>query len=114
MFVLYIIIAIMTALVVFYFGAFVGFGLGVRYQIEQDDETRMRDASEKIVGKILDSVVMVTVEKDVDTFYLYRIDDGSFLCQGKTFQELNKELLERFPGKTFRIDRERCKELGLL
>ena len=53
-------------------------------------------------AKHLDNIIhRVRVEKDKDTYYWYDSDDGKFLAQGATDEEIIDSLKARFPQHIF-------------
>jgi hypothetical protein len=42
------------------------------------------------------------IEKHGDRYYVYK-KDGGFLAQGGSFEELFRDLKQRFPGENFRV-----------
>jgi len=45
--------------------------------------------------------IQITIEKHGDMIYVYNKETKQFMAQGKTQGELEKILLEKFPGKRF-------------
>ena len=56
--------------------------------------------------------IKVKVEKQNDTFYVYK-EDGTFMAQGKDMDDLDAALRKRFPDTRFLIQEDNLKELGL-
>ena len=59
------------------------------------------DLEAKLMKRINDIVHRVRVEKDKDTYYWYDSDDGKFLAQGATDEEIIESLKARFPQHIF-------------
>jgi predicted oxidoreductase (fatty acid repression mutant protein) len=86
------------------------------------------DASQRnIVGMAVEEVkkqnkkkpevekIQAFAEQHGNIFYFYDSEDGSFLAQGKTFDEVKKNLEERFNGsKHITMSAKEAREIGLL
>ena len=62
------------------------------------------------------SKIMIKIEYDdkEDLIFVYEKDTKKFMSHGKTWEEVELKLLERYPNKTFGIDEDNAKELGIL
>ena len=58
-----------------------------------------------------DNYLRLSIEKHGEHYYAYNLEDDTFLSQGKTRDELETNLQERFPGKRFAASEENLKEM---
>lgn len=89
---------IMETLLTFLLGAITGLvvvwlylqwlGNKIIQRIQQDIQTQSADKDEEVIE--------ARVELIKDTFYIYRIDNGEFVGQGQTLDELKTRILEKF------------------
>lgn len=63
--------------------------------------------------KYFENSIKIKIEKDGDFFFAYSHDDHSFMAQGATFSELDKNLSSKFTGKKFLISQENLDEIGV-
>lgn len=63
----------------------------------QELETKLRQRLDEIIHR-------VRVEHNQDTMYWYDFDDGEFLAQGRTQQEVIAVLRDRFPDHIFYLE----------
>ena len=56
--------------------------------------------------------IRISIEKVDSTFFVYNLDDNSFMAQGKTRKELEEALKIRFPGVIFACPEANLKEVG--
>ena len=83
------------------------------------------DAREKHVSKItkqfLDAMqeaeeeeeqIHIIIEKHNDMLFVYDKDTAQFMAQGTTKEDVEKVLVERFPGKRFACSESTLKEVG--
>jgi hypothetical protein len=56
--------------------------------------------------------IPIMIEHDKGMFFVYNIKDKSFMAQGKTKQELEKNLAKNFPDKQFAALPQNLKEVG--
>jgi hypothetical protein len=59
-----------------------------------------------------DKFIRIIIEQQNDMYYVYDAGDKSFMAQGSTRDELEKNLASRFPGKMFAAEPENLKNLG--
>jgi hypothetical protein len=64
------------------------------------------------VEDIKDTMVDVVIEREGDMFFVYNRDTNEFLAQGKTTEEIQQVLEERFPNLTFFSSVENMKQVG--
>lgn len=64
------------------------------------------------VEQVKDNQIMGTIEIHHGHYYMFRVDDGSFLAQGESRKELSEALRKRFPDKVFILDKDEYKDLG--
>lgn len=56
--------------------------------------------------------IRISIEKVDSTFFVYNLDDKSFMAQGATRNELEEALKTRFPGIVFACAEANLKEVG--
>ena len=56
--------------------------------------------------------IRISIEKVDSTFFVYNMDDNSFMAQGNTRNELESALKSRFPGVVFACPEANLKEVG--
>lgn len=61
-----------------------------------------------------DLPIPIIIEKHNDTFYVYGKDDNTFMAQGDTRWNLEKNLEKRYPGKKFGASPENLKDVGFV
>lgn len=68
--------------------------------------TAMQEHAEGLLEEFNEKVIHSRVEVEGDTIIMYNNDTDEFLAQGRTWEELNTKLKERFPDKWFHLDQE--------
>ncbi len=58
------------------------------------------------------NTIRITIEQHSGVYYVYNMDDNSFMGQGKTRKELEEVLASKFPGKTFAAAHKNLVEMG--
>lgn len=66
----------------------------------------VREHAEELLEEFNEKVVYSRIEVENDTIIMYNNETNEFLAQGKTWEELNLRLKERFPDKWFHLDQE--------
>ncbi len=61
-----------------------------------------------------ENLFKITLEKHDGILFAYALEDGQFIAQGNSREELEKRLAERLPGKRFGCTEENLKEVGFL
>lgn len=61
-----------------------------------------------------DATIHVEIIKEGDSFILYNADTHEFLAQGKTPEQVNSVLRERFPRTYFTATFENARDMGYL
>lgn len=56
--------------------------------------------------------IRISIEKVDSTFFVYNLEDNSFMAQGNTRKELESALKARFPGVVFACPEANLKEVG--
>ena len=59
-----------------------------------------------------DTEIKITIDKHNDCYFVYRMEDQTFMAQGKTRNELEHNLMKLFPGKKFACARDNLVEVG--
>lgn len=85
---------------------------------ERVAERRMNEVlsnvSENIQEHIKQTVIRISIEKHNNHFYVYNLDDKTFMGQGATRSELEKLLADKYPGKSFAATHENLVEMGFV
>lgn len=76
-------------------------------KLDSQIETQLEEIKEK-------EVIRISIEKHSNGFFVYNMEDNSFMAQGTTRMELEKNLLIRFPGKKFAAKEENLIAMGFL
>ena len=58
--------------------------------------------------------ILIDIEAEDDTIFVYNTETGKYMAHGKTHQEVEAILKERFPGVTFGISEETMKWMNSL
>lgn len=100
---------ILVFIVAFYLGWQIRQYIAIRnIQIMLDKIQREEEEAEE---KEDDNYLRLSIEKHGEHYYAYSLDDDKFLSQGKTREELETNLQERFPGKKFSAHEDNLKEM---
>lgn len=65
-------------------------------------------------AKETDKSIRIKIEKSDHGFFVYSMEDDTFMAQGSTRSELEENLVARYPGKTFAAKHENLIEVGFL
>lgn len=109
----------------FVFVAFIAFAIGYFYSLyslrklladEEDgeyDETVYIDdeTGEELNAK---SHMSINIEQSDGYFFVYDKDTGKFMAHGKTRDEMEEALTDRFPDVLFAASEENLKEVGFI
>jgi hypothetical protein len=60
------------------------------------------------------SIIKITIEQHDGVYYVYDMEDSSFMAQGVTRKDLEVDLATKFPGKTFAATKENLAEIGFV
>jgi hypothetical protein len=69
-------------------------------------------AEAEALREIKENVIRISIEKHQDVYYVYNMDDQSFMAQGKDRKELESILASKYPGKSFAATKENLYEMG--
>jgi len=58
--------------------------------------------------------IHIIIEKHNDMLYVYNKDTKEFMAQGSTKEDVEKVLVQRFPGKRFACHESTLKEVGFI
>lgn len=85
-----------------------GYSRGVKslYEAVMEDIRKKKE----LVSK---NLIQVYVEKVGDTFYVYRKSDNKYLVQGKSVEDLDKQIMTNYPGLLCEIDKDSAIKAGL-
>ena len=53
-----------------------------------------------------DKHILIDIEAEDDTIFVYNTETGKYMAHGKTNEEIQSLLVERFPGITFSISQK--------
>ena len=67
---------------------------------------------EEDTRKEADDEIKITIDKHNDCYFVYRMEDQTFMAQGRTRKELEDRLMQSFPGKKFACARDNLVEVG--
>jgi hypothetical protein len=59
-------------------------------------------------------VIKIVIEQHNGVYYVYDLDDKSFMAQGKDRKELEGVLASKYPGKTFAASNSNLSEVGFI
>ena len=68
--------------------------------------------ADQVKKKVLENLIHVVIEFENEMFYVYNMDDNTFMAQGKTQEELEENLYKRYPGNRFIAAPSNLKEVG--
>ena len=94
-------VSIVTALVIVAFNFLV---LWISCRINAQIEARMAEEVSEIAQDLeTEKLIALTVEVDGDQFLCYNAQTMTFVCQGRTLEEIRERFRERFPSKSAAI-----------
>lgn len=59
-----------------------------------------------------DDTIAITIDKHNEQFFVYSLSDSTFMAQGSTRQEVEKQLEQQFPGKKFIATHQNLIDVG--
>ena len=74
----------------------------------------LNETTERVKEHIRENVIRIKIEQEKGCYYVYDLDDNSFMGQGKTREELEKSLASKYPGKTFAAEHSNLVEMGFV
>jgi len=102
---------ILLYFLVFIIGTVWGWNLRERHA-ERKVDSFMEELDNEVKRRVSDKMIPITIEKQNGVFYAYNKDSNDFMGQGKTKQELEDILAQRFPDKKFVADTNNLKDMG--
>ena len=104
-----IILLVVFTFVVWIMGAVSGWNSRERHAKKQMEKffERVDEAEEE-------EQIHIIIEKHNDMLFVYDKDTKQFMAQGTTKEDVEKVLVERFPGKRFACHESILKEVGFL
>jgi hypothetical protein len=93
----------------------IGFHLGWNARERHAKEvlkSLVQDIEEDTQREVDESEIKITIDKHNDCYFVYRMEDQTFMAQGKTRNELEHNLMKLFPGKKFACTRDNLVEVG--
>ena len=94
---------------ILWIGMIIGWKLRERAAIRQLEQLQLEEIEEYVENK----KIPITVEIVDDQWFIYKKEDGSFMAQGESWEEVTDRMAERFPEKRFIIEPENAKAVGL-
>lgn len=73
-------------------------------RFERNTKEKLRELSEK--------TIKIKIEKHEEGYFVYNLEDHSYMAQGETRKQLEENLSKRFPGKLFAAEEENLQEVG--
>ena len=74
----------------------------------------LSNISEDLEEQAQASIIKITIEQHDGVYYVYDMEDSSFMAQGVTRKDLEVDLANKFPGKTFAATKENLAEIGFV
>jgi hypothetical protein len=93
---IYAVVILIGLIMLFLIGTTYGWLLHQRFIV-----ARIKTLMSNISNSTDKEVIEINIEKHGDMIYVYDRETKQFMAQGKTREELEKILLEKFPGKRF-------------
>ena len=104
-----IILLVVFTFVIWIMGAVSGWNAREKYAKRQMEKffERVDEAEEE-------EQIHIIIEKHNDMLFVYDKDTKQFMAQGSSKEDVEKILIERFPGKSFACHESILKEVGFL
>ena len=90
----------------------IGFHLGWNARERHAKEVLKSLVQEMEEDTNTEAEIKITIDKHNDCYYVYRMEDQTFMAQGKTRNELEHSLMKLFPGKKFACTHDNLVEVG--
>jgi hypothetical protein len=98
-------------IVIWFMGAIYGWYARERHSKRQVDMF-MKKMDSVVHEEVSEHFIQINIEKHNDVLYIYNKETNTFMAQGKTKQEVEKILGDKFPNKKFLADAKNLKEMG--
>ena len=72
----------------------------------------MAQMEETVEEHVKEHLIPIKIEHHDQMFYVYDLNNNTFMAQGETRRELESNLEKRYPGKKFAAKPENLKEVG--
>lgn len=72
----------------------------------------MAQMEETVEEHVKEHLIPIKIEHHDQMFYVYDLNNNTFMAQGQTRRELESNLEARYPGKKFAAKPENLKEVG--
>jgi seryl-tRNA synthetase len=72
----------------------------------------LSNINESLEEQVQASVIKITIEHHNGVYYVYDMENSSFMAQGTTRKDLEADLAKKFPGKSFAATKENLAEMG--
>lgn len=103
-----LILAVAFLMLVSFVGGWVAREMAASRRIDQ----LMAEVEENVNEQVREHLIPIKIEHHDQMFYVYNLDNNTFMAQGKTRTELESNLESRYPGKKFAARPENLKEVG--
>jgi predicted negative regulator of RcsB-dependent stress response len=107
-----IILLVVFTFVVWVMGAVSGWNAREKHAKTQVEKHFQR--IQEFVEEEQEEQIHIIIEKHNDMLYVYDKDTKQFMAQGSSKEDVEKVLVERFPGKRFACPESILKEVGFL
>lgn len=104
-------VEIIAVVVVGVMSFYAGWSARERAAVRRLEEV-MGVVSEHVKDEIEKTLIRISIERHNGVYYVYNMDDKSFMGQGADRKELETVLASKFPGKTFAATQENLAEVG--
>lgn len=61
-----------------------------------------------------ENTIKIVIEKHNDVYFVYNMNDKSFMAQGNTRKELEGVLADKYPGKKFAASTSNLADMGFI
>jgi hypothetical protein len=99
-------------IVIVYFLAFVHGWISREDYASKRVDALLNEYESQVKQELHDKTIKITIEQHEGKYFVYGMDDKSYLASGQTKKELEENLATRFPGKVFAATKENLKEVG--
>lgn len=94
-------------------GLWLGYNLHI-YLVKKAIEQMAREIYQEANNHPENNIVHIVIEREGETWYIYNEHTQEFLAQGKTPEQVNAVLRERFPNTYFTAAYDNAYETGYL
>jgi hypothetical protein len=73
---------------------------------------KINEMMKGVEEQVSDNLIKIIIEPSNGCYYVYALEDRTFMAQGKDRDELEDNLAKRYPGKMFAATPANLKEIG--